>query len=397
MRQIRFIITRIRESVQHIRRNSFSMATSILYLLCLFIFLIDETRLEIMPAYAHWNTMLCIGEVVVFLLAATWKIPGSWLVILTSWIGLVTPFHVSAALIFGCMLAITLLGFNRLSYGISAVLLYFALHISVTYARHMPINRSDALLLLMTLMLCCFAGSILHRSQINADRLRQLMQLKHRQKAAIELHDRTCNNLTYAIRLIDERAHTQPSKTDMQEIRTVLQKSLSQTRKVISYLAADDSAETVPLTNNTHQLRQLDSIISEARHRLDQLSFQGEIINSITDLQCLSEENGELLFDILNELFSNIIKHADPEQGYFVTLGNPGKDIVIPVCDAPINSRSESEEPTTIGLLRYQEILQAHGGSMTIRSANHLWTATVTIPLINTSTSAATTGTQCNE
>lgn len=207
MRQIRFVITRIRESVQHIRRNSFSMATSILYLLCLFIFLIDETRLEIMPAYAHWNTMLCIGEVVVFLLAATWKIPGSWLVILTSWIGLVTPFHVSAALIFGCMLAITLLGFNRLSYGISAVLLYFALHISVTYARHMPINRSDALLLLMTLMLCCFAGSILHRSQINADRLRQFMQLKHRQKAAIELHDRTCNNLTYAIRLIDERAH----------------------------------------------------------------------------------------------------------------------------------------------------------------------------------------------
>ncbi|WP_316253206.1 hypothetical protein [Bifidobacterium sp.] len=153
----------------------------------------------------------------------------------------------------------------------------------------------------------------------------------------------------------------------------------------------------MPLTNNTHQLRQLDSIISEARHRLGQLSFQGEIINSITDLQCLSEENGELLFDILNELFSNIIKHADPEQGYFVTLGNPGKDIVISVCDAPINSRSESEEPTTIGLLRYQEILQAHGGSMTIRSANHLWTATVTIPLINTSTSAATTGTQCNE
>lgn len=397
MRQIRSAITYIRESVQHIRHNSFSVATSILYLLCLFIFLIDETRLEITPTYTHWNAMLCIGEVAVFLLAATWKIPGSWLIILTSWIGLITPFHVSAALIFGCMLAITVLGFNRLSYGISAVLLYFALHISVTYARHTPINQPDALLLLMTLMLCCFAGSILHRSQIDADRLRQLTQLRHRQKAAIELHDRTCNNLTYAIRLIDERAHAQLSDTDVQEIRTVLRKSLSQTRKVISYLAADDSAETVPLPNNTNQLRQLNSIISEARHRLDQLSFQGEIINSITDLQGLSEENGKLLFDILNELLSNIIKHADPKQGYFVTLGNPGNDIVISVCDAPINSRSESEEPTTIGLLRYQEILQAHGGSMTIRSANHLWTATVAIPLINTSTSAATTGTQCNE
>lgn len=397
MRQIRSAITYIRESVQHIRHNSFSVATSILYLLCLFIFLIDETRLEITPTYTHWNAMLCIGEVAIFLLAATWKIPGSWLIILTSWIGLITPFHVSAALIFGCMLAITVLGFNRLSYGISAVLLYFALHISVTYARHTPINQPDALLLLMTLMLCCFAGSILHRSQIDADRLRQLTQLRHRQKAAIELHDRTCNNLTYAIRLIDERAHAQLSDTDVQEIRTVLRKSLSQTRKVISYLAADDSAETVPLPNNTNQLRQLNSIISEARHRLDQLSFQGEIINSITDLQGLSEENGKLLFDILNELLSNIIKHADPKQGYFVTLGNPGNDIVISVCDAPINSRSESEEPTTIGLLRYQEILQAHGGSMTIRSANHLWTATVAIPLINTSTSAATTGTQCNE
>lgn len=397
MRQIRSAITYIRESVQHIRHNSFSVATSILYLLCLFIFLIDETRLEITPTYTHWNAMLCIGEVAVFLLAATWKIPGSWLIILTSWIGLITPFHVSAALIFGCMLAITVLGFNRLSYGISAVLLYFALHISVTYARHTPINQPDALLLLMTLMLCCFAGSILHRSQIDADRLRQLTQLRHRQKAAIELHDRTCNNLTYAIRLIDERAHAQLSDTDVQEIRTVLRKSLSQTRKVISYLAADDSAETVPLPNNTNQLRQLNSIISEARHRLDQLSFQGEIINSITDLQGLSEENGKPLFDILNELLSNIIKHADPKQGYFVTLGNPGNDIVISVCDAPINSRSESEEPTTIGLLRYQEILQAHGGSMTIRSANHLWTATVAIPLINTSTSAATTGTQCNE
>jgi len=128
----------------------------------------------------------------------------------------------------------------------------------------------------------------------------------------------------------------------------------------------------------------LQDISERMERRLTKLGCSGRtIVSGEGEVAC-----DDLIAGFVEELYGNIIKHADPEQGYFVTLGNPGKDIVISVCDAPINSRSESEEPTTIGLLRYQEILQAHGGSMTIRSANHLWTATVTIPLINTSTSA---------
>ena len=93
-----------------------------------------------------------------------------------------------------------------------------------------------------------------------------------------------------------------------------------------------------------------------------------------------------MLFDVTNELFSDIIKHADPEQGYLVTFGTSGGNITIGACDAPRNDPTHitTDKPTTMGLLRYKTILEAQGGAISIQSTENLWMADITIPLIST-------------
>nr|WP_304314021.1 hypothetical protein [Bifidobacterium catenulatum] len=250
-------------------------------------------------------------------------------------------------------------------------------------------NTTDSLLMLMTLGVFCLAGSLLHWTQLKTESNNQLARSKYQQQVAISLHDKTCNNLTYAIRFIDERiySNSQLSQTDLTELQDILRETLTQTRTTISQLINNDHSKDTQQADNSNQLKHLDQIISRAQHRLEQLQFRGEIINTLQDLNHLPNKNSELLFDVTNELFSDIIKHADPKKGYLVTFGTSGGNITISACDtprsAPINL--DIDKPTTMGLLRYTAILEAQGGSISTQSTENLWMADITIPLFQPS------------
>lgn len=388
MSKIRFNIAKTYKPSSRIYFNFLPFIIRVLYLLCLIIFLIDEISLNINHNYIKWHILFCCAEIIVFLIFTKWQIAGSWLIILTSWIGPILPFQTSAALIFSCLLAVTLLGYHNLLQGIGASLTYLITHTASTYIMQSAINTTDSLLMLMTLGVFCLAGSLLHWAQLKNETNNQLARSKYQQQVAISLHDRTCNNLTYAIRFIDERiySNSQLSKTDLIELQDILRETLTQTRTTISQLINNDHSKDTQQADNSDQLKHLDQIISRAQHRLEQLQFRGEIINTLQDLNHLPKKNSELLFDVTNELFSDIIKHANPEQGYLVTFGTSGGNITIGACDAPRNDPTHitTDKPTTMGLLRYKTILEAQGGSISIQSTENLWMADITIPLIST-------------
>lgn len=389
MSKIRFNIAKTYKPSSRIYFNFLPFIIRVLYLLCLIIFLIDEISLNINHNYLKWHILFCCAEIIVFLIFTKWQIAGSWLIILTSWIGPILPFQTSAALIFSCLLAVTLLGYHNLIQGIGASLAYLITHTASTYIMQSAINTTDSLLMLMTLGVFCLAGSLLHWAQLKNETNNQLARSKYQQQVAISLHDKTCNNLTYAIRFIDERiySNSQLSKTDLIELQDILRETLTQTRTTISQLINNDHSKDTQQADNSNQLKHLDQIISRAQHRLEQLQFRGEIINTLQDLNHLPNKNSELLFDVTNELFSDIIKHADPKKGYLVTFGTSGGNITISACDtprsAPINL--DIDKPTTMGLLRYTAILEAQGGSISTQSTENLWMADITIPLFQPS------------
>lgn len=236
----------------------------------------------------------------------------------------------------------------------------------------------------MTLDVFCLAGASLRWIQIKTESNNSLATARYQQQIAISLHDKTCNNLAYSIRFIDEHlcSDSQLSKTDLTELQDALRETLTQTRTIIPQLIDDAPANHTQQVNDSDQLRHLNQIISKSQHRLNELQFKGEIINTIQDLSHLSKEKAELLFDITNELFSDIIKHADPAQGYLITFGISGSNISISACDVPWRNPVDPtiDKPTTIGLLRYRATLEAAEGSITIRSTKHLWMADCTIP-----------------
>ncbi len=386
MQEIRFNI--IQKFKQIPIKLHASLIVNILYLSFLTIFLIDEINLNIRCSYFEYNALFCLMEIIIFLVFTKQQIVGSWLIILTSWIGLIPPLQTSATLVFNCLLAVTLLGYHNLLQGIGASLTYFITHSASAYMAQATINTTDSLLTFMTLGVFCLTGLSLRWLQLKTESDNRLVKDRHQQQIAISLHDKTCNNLAYSIRFIDEHLclNSQVSETDLTELQNVLRETLTQTRTVISQLIDDASSDHTQQVNDSDQLRHLNQIISQAQHRLDELQFKGEIINAIQELNHFSKKKAELLFDVTNELFSDIIKHADPVQGYLITFGTSGNNISISVCDVPRRNPTDPaiDKPTTMGLLRYKAILEASGGSITIRSTKHLWMTDITIPSTGT-------------
>ena len=174
MQKIRFNIAETYKQSSRTYFNFLPFIIRILYFLCLIIFLIDETSLNIDHNYLKWHILFCCTEIIIFLIFTKWQITGSWLIILTSWIGPILPFQTSAALIFSCLLAVTLLGYHNLLQGIGASLTYLITHTTSTYIVQSAMNTTDSLLMLMTLGVFCLAGSLLHWTQLKTESNNQL-------------------------------------------------------------------------------------------------------------------------------------------------------------------------------------------------------------------------------
>ena len=98
-----------------------------------------------------------------------------------------------------------------------------------------------------------------------------------------------------------------------------------------------------------------------------------------TDLAWLGRPAAESLTDIIDEIYGNILKHADPGNGYCVSLTDDGGRLVISVADSPADMPRHAGHKGT-GITRCRRWAAQLRGTLDVSQDDHQWTMIITIP-----------------
>ena len=168
--------------------------------------------------------------------------------------------------------------------------------------------------------------------------------------------------------------------------RRLSSSALGHVRAAIGTLEQTQSAqEVVPSLDTGNRIREY---VSEQASVLSALGFEGTVI--VADELHIPENNADTLRGLIRELFGNIIKHADKDFGYTITITSDDKNLSIMQCDRPKPEHSTSTiaERQGTGLRRYRSMIDRLGGQWDQQYDGLLWTLEIQIPLNTTHTEA---------
>lgn len=172
--------------------------------------------------------------------------------------------------------------------------------------------------------------------------------------------------------------------------RRLSSSALGHVRAAIGTLEQTQSAqEVVPSLDTGNRIREY---VSEQASVLSALGFEGTVI--VADELHIPENNADTLRGLIRELFGNIIKHADKDFGYTITITSDDKNLSIMQCDRPKPKRSTSTiaERQGTGLRRYRSMINRLGGQWAQQYDGLLWTLEIQIPLNTTHAGATRSG-----
>ena len=93
----------------------------------------------------------------------------------------------------------------------------------------------------------------------------------------------------------------------------------------------------------------------------------------------MGRQAAESLTGMIDEIYGNILKHADPGDGYCVSLTDDGGRLVISVADSPADMpRHDGHEGT--GITRCRRWATQLRETLDVSQDDHQWTMTITIP-----------------
>lgn len=268
-----------------------------------------------------------------------------------------------------------------------------------------------------------FVGSLLGGMAVrwNHERHSERMELAYRRqrtRAAQDIHDYVSNDLAYLILRLDKNIADgkRPGVDELRELRDVAAGALDRTHQVIRVIEGDarrspssdgvwpaadhdgqasvhgtapDRADgTVampamrPSSVPSHGIdvdcplaAQLRAIARSGDHRLAELGFDGQtIVTNAND----DAAQDELVAGLLEELYGNIAKHADPAGGYVLTIGIGRDAVQIALVDMasiaadPNHVSSDKDLPSGVsrslgtGIARYRARIAERGGTLNV-------------------------------
>ncbi|WP_236023653.1 2CS histidine protein kinase [Bifidobacterium miconis] len=273
----------------------------------------------------------------------------------------------------------------------------------------------------------------------------ELAYRRQRARAAQDIHDYVSNDLAYLILRFDKDIADgkSPSIEELHELRDVASGALDRTHQVIGVIEGRDGDDphastatddvrsgdigdiaTEPSTSTTSPsaaspssiggrnsgrqrstfagpspasshpsvinpsidradcplAAQLRAIARAGDHRLAELGFDGQtIVSNAND----TAQPDDLFAGLLEELYGNIAKHADPAGGYVLTIGIGRDAVQIALVDTALDRDSSSEAGLSLGtgLNRYRSRVVTRGGMLDIDAQTGEWTLSVVIPL----------------
>lgn len=251
---------------------------------------------------------------------------------------------------------------------------------------------------------CLLAGVAVRWSHERGIAQAELDQRRQREHAARDIHDYVSNDLAYLVLWLNDAIADRrpPSVDELRELREVASGALAATHRVIGVMEGDapvrssngtsrrKTLQSVPDANSF--VRRIRDLASDGDRRLAQMGFDGRTIVSVKDGDVAFDDpydDGGLVDGLLEELYGNILKHADPAGGYVMTVGI-GSDVVRIVCtDTPLahddgqhgrlRHGASSQALGGTGLNRYRELLHEHGGTLTVDVQGGEWTVSAVI------------------
>lgn len=124
----------------------------------------------------------------------------------------------------------------------------------------------------------------------------------------------------------------------------------------------------------------LQSLIDEEESRLEVLGFTGD--NLLAEpCRPLTPETMRLLAGLLEELYANIAKHADPGEWYAICVTFDTDAIHVSASDTIASD--DTRLGLGSGLDRYRTIIETCGGTFQTRAGQAHWQLDVSIPAKN--------------
>ena len=118
----------------------------------------------------------------------------------------------------------------------------------------------------------------------------------------------------------------------------------------------------------------LQSLIDEEESRPEALGFTGD--NLLAEpCRPLTPETMRLLAGLLEELYANIAKHADPDEWYAICVTFDTDAIHVSASD------TITPDDTRLGLDRYQTIIETHVGTFQTHTEQAHWQLEAGIPI----------------
>ncbi|NMM97506.1 histidine kinase [Bifidobacterium olomucense] len=350
-----------------------------------------------------WSTVRI--SLIVAVLCAMLGIAPAWvscLLFAVSGYALLWLFSPLTTIMIAALTSIAVLSFTKPRLGASASLIAFAaLTVNNTQNQLTASNIVG-----MTVMCLCplslgfGLNLLLAQRQATAALRRQL----DRERTARHLHDTISNDLAYMILRIDQASHDDPPADQNQyqlrlaDLRAIAETALDHTHQVIRQLEHADESNDIAHISQTNedmagrkakqQRERLEDIIQTQQRRLKSLGFQGDGILGTFD-HPLADDILDLLEGLLNELYANIAKHADPDAWYAVTISFDRQHVIISASDARNNN--ETQIGLGSGLERYRTVIESISGTFTVTDNADGWNAEIAIPLFQTDSSAART------
>lgn len=218
-------------------------------------------------------------------------------------------------------------------------------------------------------------GAVAVGTMFRPIQLRRQAETQHakdmeRLRVARLLHDNVANGITRALLLMDSDA------TDDAQLHAELTQALTDTHGIIGTLEDREDRTSAPANDY------ITKSVERMEHRLAQAGFDGELLTNTASLR-LSPAAKELLRSILKETTTNILKYADPECPYIISLYAAGGNAVFRITDTPKNTAPEPSHQYGLssGLARHQQQIECIGGSVTISYNHGLFSATYTLPM----------------
>lgn len=340
-----------------------------------------------------WSTIR-ISLIVAVLCAMLGMAPAwvSCLLFAVSGYALLWLFSPLTTIMIAALTSIAVLSFAKPRLGASASLIAFvALAVNNTQNQLTASNIVG-----MTVMCLCplslgFGLNLLFAQRQATAALRQRLD---RERTARHLHDTISNDLAYMILRIDQAGHDDPPADQNQyqlrlaDLRAIAETALDHTHQVIRQLEHDDESDGIAHISQTNedmagrkakqQRERLEEITQTQRRRLESLGFQGDDILGAFD-HPLADDILDLLEGLLNELYANIAKHADPDAWYAVTISFDQRHVIISTSDTLKDSAAQLGLGS--GLERYRTVIESMSGTFDVTTDDGSWSSDITIPL----------------